>query len=217
MRSTFVHPRRFAAAALLGAWLAATSGPIARGEDFSGNDLRDIRVGMPVAELPERGYQDFACAAAPERKLSGWSTWRDCPSDPGGAHAVLFGYDPLTARDGTMVAGHPVILTLTIDDDGRVATLQIVTDPKARLYLRKKAFLLGQQAKSRYGAEGWDCSQSSPSTDEQPVGGVYVKELCKKTTADRRLVIERNLFRRPGSDARSFIDETRISITQEKS
>ena len=42
-----------------------------------------------------------------------------------------------------MVAGHPAILTLLIDDTGHVAGLQIETDPKARLYIRKKAFLLG--------------------------------------------------------------------------
>ena len=33
-----------------------------------------------------------------------------------------------------MVAGHPAILTLLIDDTGHVAGLQIGTDPKARLY-----------------------------------------------------------------------------------
>jgi len=42
-----------------------------------------------------------------------------------------------------MVAGHPAILTLLIDDNGHVTGLQIETDPKARLYVRKKAFLLG--------------------------------------------------------------------------
>ncbi|HET9536831.1 MAG TPA: hypothetical protein VFP43_16065 [Mesorhizobium sp.] len=131
------------AAGLL-AWqaVALVNSP-ARAEEFSGNDLRDIRLGMAAAELGESGYVDFACAADPKHTLAGWTNWRDCPSDASGTRAIRFGYDPSTSRDGTMVAGHPAILTLLIDDTGHVAGLQIETDPKARLYVRKKAFLLG--------------------------------------------------------------------------
>ncbi len=58
-----------------------------------------------------------------------------------------------------------VILTLSIDDAGRVVGLEIMTDPKARLYLKKKAYLLGTQAMSRYGADGWTCSEQPPGAD----------------------------------------------------
>ena len=78
--------------------------------------------------------------------------WRDCPADASGFHAIKFGYDPATSRDGTIVAGHPAILTLLVDDAGIVSGLRIETDPKARLYIRKKAFLFGIQVKSRYGS-----------------------------------------------------------------
>jgi hypothetical protein len=101
---------------------------------------------------------------------------------------------------------------LLIDDSGHVAGLQIETDPKARLYVRKKAFLLGLQARSRYGSEGWACTESQPSGGDEPVGGVYLKERCTKTIGGRSLVVERNLFRRPGQDIKNFVDETRISI-----
>jgi hypothetical protein len=111
------------------------------------------------------------------------------------------------------VAGHPAILTLLIDDTAHVGGLQIETDPKARLYIRKKAFLLGQQAKSRYGSDGWACTDGQPDAGgDQPVGGVYLRERCTKTISGRSLVIERNLFRRPDQDSKSFVDETRISI-----
>src|ERR1700756_2998108 len=50
----------------------------AAAQDFSGNDLRDIRIGIAVADLPSTGYADFSCAADAERKLSGWSDWRNC-------------------------------------------------------------------------------------------------------------------------------------------
>ncbi|UPJ54539.1 hypothetical protein IVB30_39245 [Bradyrhizobium sp. 200] len=178
--------------------------------------MRDIRLGMAATELAESGYVDFSCAADPKQTLAGWKDWRDCPAGADGARAIRFGYDPSTSRDGTMVAGHPAILTLLIDDTGHVAGLQIETDPKARLYIRKKAFLLGLQAKSRYGPEGWACSEGQPEAGDQPVGGVYLKERCTKTISGRSLIVERHLFRRPDQDIKSFVDETRISILRAK-
>ena len=206
-------PGVLAAGLLAGQMVALASSP-ARTEEFSGNDLRDIRLGMAAAELTESGYVDFYCAADPKRTLAGWTNWRDCPADAGGTRAIRFGYDPLTSRDGTMVAGHPAILTLLMDDSGHVAGLQIETDPKARLYIRKKAFLLGLQAKSRYGPEGWTCSEGQPESGDQPVGGVYLRERCTKTVSGRSLIVERNLFRRPDQDIKSFVDETRIRISR---
>jgi hypothetical protein len=204
-------------AALLLAWQAvALANSPARSEEFSGNDLRDIRLGMPASELAKSGYVDFACAAAPKHILAGWENWHDCPAEASGTRAIRFGFDPTTSRDGTVVAGHPAILTLLIDDSGTVAGLQIETDPKARLYIRKKAFLLGIQAKSRYGAAGWTCTQGEPGAEDQPVGGVYVRERCTKTISGRALVVERNLFRRPEQDIKDFVDETRVSILRAK-
>lgn len=209
------RPRLFGAiaAGLLALQMVTLANSAVRAEDFEGNDLRDIRVGMTAAELNQSGYVDFACAADLKHNLAGWTNWRDCPADTNGTRAIRFGYDPLISRDGTLVAGHPAVLTLLIDDSGRVTGLQIETDPKARLFLRKKAFLLGQQAKSRYGAEGWACTEGQPGAGDEPVGGVYLRESCTKTTSGRSLTVERNLFRRPGQDIKSFVDETRISIT----
>lgn len=177
-------------------------------------DLRDIRVGMSVADLPSAGYADFACAADTGRKVAGWSAARDCPADANGLHALRFGYDKETDREGVIVAGHPAVLTLLVDNDDKVAALRIETDPKARLYLRKKAFLFATQIKSRYGSEGWDCTQGQPEAGEQPVGGVYIRERCTKTTQDRAIVVERSLFRRPDQDAKNFVDETRMTISR---
>jgi hypothetical protein len=184
----------------------------AAAEDFSGNDLRDIRVGGAVADLPSAGYVDFSCAADRASKLSGWSDWRTCPAGTDGLRALRFGYDPVTSRDGTVVAGHPAVLTALIDDGGMVAGLKIETDPKARLYLRKKAFLFGPQVKARYGSGGWACTQAQPDAGEQPVGGVYLKERCTKTIQTRAFVVERKLFREVGQDEKNFVDETRVTI-----
>src|SRR5262245_8085322 len=52
----------------------------AAAQEFSGNDLRDIRIGIAVADLPSAGYADFSCAADAKVKPSGWPDWRDCPA-----------------------------------------------------------------------------------------------------------------------------------------
>jgi hypothetical protein len=194
---------------------AAMTTPVAA-QDPGGNDLRDIRLGKPAMELPSAGYVNLACANDSRKTLTTWSGWRDCPADTSGFHAVKFGYDPATSPDGTIVAGHPAVLTLLVDDAGTVSGLRIETDPKARLYIRKKAFLFGIQVKSRYGLDGWSCTQAQPNAGEQPVGGVYVRERCTKTTPNRSIVVERNLFRKPDQDMKNFVDETRISIMQTK-
>jgi hypothetical protein len=193
-----------------------TAGQQAAAQNFSGNDLRDIRIGRAVADLPSTGYADFSCAADAKVKISSWSAWRDCPTGADGLRALGFGYDPATSRDGTVVAGHPAILTALIDGDGTIAGLKIETDPKARLYLRKKAFLFGPQVQDRYGADGWTCTEAPLGAGEQPVGGVHVKERCTKMISGRALAIERNLFRLPGQDERNFVDETRVTILRDR-
>jgi hypothetical protein len=189
-----------------------SGGKVSGGKDTDGNDLRDIHLGMTAADLTDAGYVDLACAIDPQKTLTAWAGWRDCPADPSGFHAIKFGYDPATSREGTIVAGHPAVLTLLVDDAGIVSGLRIETDPKARLYIRKKAFLFGIQAKSRYGFDGWSCTEAQPDAGEQPVGGVFVRERCTKTIHNRSIVVERNLFRKPEQDIKSFVDETRMTI-----
>ena len=194
---------------------ASVTAPAAA-QDADSNDLRDIRLGKPVTDLPDAGYVNFPCASDSGKTLTTWLGWRDCPADALGFHAIKFGYDPATSPDGTIVAGHPAVLTLLVDNAGTVSGLRIETDPKVRLYIRKKAFLFGIQVRSRYGLDDWSCTQAQPNAGEQPVGGVYVRERCTKTTHDRSIVVERNLFRRPDQDMKNFVDETRMTILRTK-
>jgi hypothetical protein len=196
-------------------WLVLMAAP-SRADEPIGNDLREIRIGMAARDLPSTGYADLACASAPAQKLADWKAWAACPAGPGELRAIRFGYDPAIDREGTKVAGHPVILTLLVDDSGTVAGLVIATDPNSRLYMRKKAFLLGMQAKSRYGNEGWSCIERQPAADEQPVGGLYINEQCRKSAHERAVTIERRLLRREGEDLKDFVDETKISILAAK-
>jgi hypothetical protein len=105
-----------------------------------------------------------------------------------------------------------VLLSLLIGEDERVEGLRIVTDPKARLYMRKKAFLFASQVKARFGEEGWRCVEARPGADEAPVGGMFIKEHCEKTTATRRYVLDRELFRHPGESLRDFVGGTQLTI-----
>jgi hypothetical protein len=181
-------------------------------QPYAGDDVRDLKVGGKVADLPAEGYVDFSCPADANARPAGWSAWHDCPAGSDGLRALHFGFDPATSRDGTIVAGHPVVLTALVDHDGIVAGLEIDTDPKTRLYLRKKAFLFGPQVKARYGSDGWTCTQSDLAAGEAPVGGIHVKERCTKTTQGRAITIERSLYRKAGQDEKNFVDETKVSI-----
>jgi hypothetical protein len=207
-----MHRSRRTLAAVFFVSLVAATTQAAAAQNPDGNDLRDIQLGRPIADLPDTGYANRICADNAKAALATWSSWRDCPADSSGFHAIRFGYDPATNPDGTIVAGHPVILTLLIDDAGVVNGLRIETDPKARLYIRKKAFLFGIQVKSRYGLDGWSCTQAQPNAGEQPVGGVYLRERCTKVTDGRSILVERSLFRRSDQDSKNFVDETRMTI-----
>jgi hypothetical protein len=212
------RPRRWIATALviLPLLVSAAMMTPAAAQDSGGGDLRNIRLGTPAADLPKAGYANLACAGGSRTTLASWMDWRDCPADAAGFHAVTFDYDPATSPDGTIVAGHPAVLTLLVDNAGTASGLRIETDPKARMYLRKKAFLFGIQVKSRYGQDGWSCAQAQPSAGEEPVGGVYVSERCTKTTAHRQVTVERHLFRKPDQDIKTFVDETRLTILRTK-
>jgi hypothetical protein len=206
--------RAAAAAALAAVFLAA---PAAAAEE---NELRDLRVGMEARELPRSGYLGFTCADPPGTALPDWRDYARCPPDAAGRRAVRFRYDDAAnpqalvndKYEGTKVGGHPVLLTLLIGEGGRVDGLRIETDPSARLFLRKKAFLFGELAKARFGEDGWACTSAQPTGDAQPVGGVFVQEHCEKTTPTRRYVLDRALFRRPGQELRDFVSRSRLEI-----
>lgn len=203
---------RVAAAALLALFVAAP----ARAEEA---DLRDFRVGMPASELPAEGYTGFACVGA-QGGVQGWQDYGQCPADAAGLHALRFSYQEGSNElaflndtfEGTKVGGHPVLLTLLISDAGVVEGLRIETDPAARLNRRKKAYLLGELAKARYGEADWTCSEAQPGTGEEPVGGTFLREHCEKATPTRHYVLDRQMFHRVGADQRGFVNATRLEI-----
>ena len=185
-----------------------------------GGDLRDLRVGMSIAAIPAGEYIDLSCVGTHDQTLVGWSDFRKCPRDSTGLRSVGFRFnDRLNdlaqvneKYQGTKVAGHPVVLTLLIDEGGTIDGLRIDTDPQARLFWRKKAHLLALVVKSRYGEEGWECHDIEPSGGETAVGGLFIKKHCEKIAGHRRLLLDQRLYRRPGQSMNEFVNETHVEI-----
>jgi hypothetical protein len=190
-------------------------------EDPLEGELRDLRVGMTVAELPAEGYVDLACGnagGAPGAALASWADFARCPADAAGLHEITFAYaeSPLAELgdrwEGTKVAGHPVIPSLLIDDAGVVQGIRVVTDPDARLYLKKKAFLLGIRVMGRYGRDGWTCTEAEPGDGRTPVGGMFIDRHCEKVFHDRRLILDTELYRTAAQQGQEFTGATRLEI-----
>ena len=190
-------------------------------EDPLRGDLRDLRVGMTVAELPAEGYVDLACGSdggAPGAALARWAEFARCPPDAAGLHEVTFAFaeSPLAELgerwEGTKVAGHPVIPSLLIDEQGVVQGIRIVTDPDARMYLKKKAFLLGIRVMGRYGRDGWTCTDAEPgagrSAGRRRVHRPPLREGLPRPPPDPR---DRSLSR-CRAVGQEFTDATRLEI-----
>lgn len=185
-----------------------------------GGDLRDLRIGMSINVIPADEYTDLSCAGTTDQTLAGWLDFRKCPPDAMGLRSIGFRFNeslnPMAQVNdkyqGTRVAGHPVLLTLLIDEGGIVDGLLIDTDPQARLFWRKKAHLLALVVKSRYGEDGWQCHNIEPDAGEAAVGGLFTKNHCEKVVGERKLLLDQRLYRRAGQPLQDFVNETHVEI-----
>ena len=105
-----------------------------------------------------------------------------------------------------------MIPSLLIDDQGVVQGLRIVTDPDARYYQKKAAFLFGIRVMGRYGREGWQCTEAKPGDGKEPIGGMFIDRRCEKIFHDRRLILNTELYRAAGQEGRDYTDEARFEI-----
>ena len=201
--------------------LTLANSPIIAAENPLEGDLRNLRVGERVDELPAEGFVNFACGNNGGEPGADLSTWRDfakCPADEAGFHEVTFEYaedNPWAAVndkwEGTKVAGHPVQPSLLIADDGLVKGIRIITNSE-RLYLKKKAYLLPIRIMGRYGRDGWDCRDAEPSDGKTAVGGMFIDRHCEKMFHDRHLVMDVDLYRTADQAGQEFTGVTRFEI-----
>jgi hypothetical protein len=206
------RPLRPEIAALLLLGLSASAGVAPDASAGETADLRDLRVGMALADVSPTGYADLTCRDGPPRTLAAWTDWRSCPTDSAGRRAIGFEYAEDTSRNGTRVGGHPARLTLLVTDDARVDGLVIETDDETPLYLRKKAHLLGLQARAHWGEDDWSCVDEKPAGDEAPLGDTFIKQECRKRLPDRIVTVRRELYHHAGQGARAFVSSTQIRV-----
>jgi hypothetical protein len=178
-------------------------------------ELRGLKLGQNARTMSTDGFGQFACGSnggPPRQPLDDWTGFAKCPAEPDGLHEVYVRFDdeeeyiglaiddPLYAaqRTGTRVAGHPVILSVLFDDGGVLRGLRFVTDPRADPVARRMAHLLRLAVMNRYGTAGWTCADLPPEPGETPVGGIFLKQTCEKTTPERHLTVTAHFLRKPG-------------------
>jgi len=202
----------------------------------------DLMLGQPVSAQPSPNeFRGFACGSnggPPRQRLSGWSDFARCPAEPSGLREVYFEYDDeleyiARARDlerevarwaGTTEMQFPVIVSALFDNSGVLKGVRLVTDPRpehrvetsdAELATRTEAYLFGGRMASRFDIDPKrDCTALAPAEGETPVGGLFVKQACERTDAERhrRLVLRVNYFRKPGQSA--FNPQMPTQLTQ---
>jgi hypothetical protein len=187
----------------------------ARAQQPDTGELHGLKLGLTAATMGLAGWGDLACGSnggPPRQPLDAWSDFAKCRAEPSGLHEVYARFDdedeyvaravddPLLAngRAGTRVAGHPVILSVLFDDQGVLRGLRFVTDPRAAPLERRMAHLLRLAIINHYDPDGWTCTDLPADPGETPVGGVFLKQRCEKTTPERRMTVEAHFLRKPG-------------------
>lgn len=200
----------------------------------------DLKIGAPVAAQPlPSEFRGFACGSnggPPRAPLAGWADFRRCRPEADGLHEVYFEYDDeneyiARAHDndleinrwaGTVEINFPVMVSALFDDAGILRGIRLITDSRpehrnditeASRRSRDEAYLFGGIMASRYGIEpGRDCTAAPPAEGESAVGGLFVKEVCERKEAGRRIAVRANLFRKPGQSA--FNPQAPTQLTQ---
>jgi hypothetical protein len=203
--------------------LAATAGGFAQTPSGEG-EIHGLKLGLRAATMTLDGWGQLACGSdggPPRQDLDSWADFKKCRPEANGLHEVAARFDDeaeyvakalgvpadATGRTGTRVAGHPVVLSALFDDGGILRGIRMVSDPRATPLERRMAHLLGIAVISRYGTEGWTCTDLPPAAGESAVGGVFIKRRCEKTLPGRALTVETHFLRKPGQ--RDIDPETR--------
>ena len=213
--------RRAGAGGLLAvaAAVLAYGGPVGAGQD---GDIREFTVGLTVDELPATGYLGFKCGnngAKPGWEIAGWTAFAECPPDDKGLHEVAFEYDDSEVRfedlEGTAIAGHEVLISLLFNDQGQVEAIRVFTNPFARPYEKRRAHILANKVKHRFGSEGWTCVNQQLAEGESDIASVFIKESCRKDLGNRFIDLHTSFFRRHGPEGETIVNATSFEIWRE--
>jgi hypothetical protein len=219
---------RYVASVLVGLLCSAA---MAQEQPLRRATVGDLKLGGPIAAQPSPNeFKSFACGSnggPPRQRLTGWNDFMRCRAETNGLHEVYFEYDDeleyiARARDldreitrwaGTTEAGFSVIVSALFDDAGFLKGIRLVTDARpdhrndiTQADLRKaaEAYQFGGVMASRYDIEAKrDCISLPAAAGESAVGELLVKQRCElaQPARGRRIIVQANLFRKPGQRA----------------
>jgi hypothetical protein len=199
---------------LLAALAAAGAGDA--GAEERTTTLWDLRLGTPAAELPVLDFTDYACGTdggPPSLPLAGFTDFARCPAEPNGLHEVYVRYDDemeyraramespqmIDRYAGTRLFVYPVVLSVLFDEGGILRAVRAVTDDRATVRQRRIAYGMGAYVRGLLGDDGWACRDDPPLPGEQAIQGLLIKQHCRKTLPDGRIVTtDARLLRKPG-------------------
>jgi hypothetical protein len=180
-------------------------------------EIHGLKLGLNAQSMTMDDWSELVCGSnggPPRQELDAWSDFKTCRPEASGLREVAARFDDeaeyvgkalgnpsYTARNGTRVSGHPVILSALFDDSGVLRGIRAISDPRATPVERRMAHLLGIEVINHYGTEGWKCIDVAPAEGETPVGGVFIKRRCEKLPPERAMTIETHFLRKPGQSA----------------
>jgi len=178
-------------------------------------EVWDIKLGTQVDALPDE-FIDHACGTnggPPSLPLGGFGEFRRCRAEPSGLREVYFRYDDeleywakandLSAQmaqySGTKTYGFPIVVSVLIDADAAVRGIRLVSDPRDPDQNRDEAYFLRNFLTARFGRENWQCEDQPPADGEAAVGGIFVKQRCRKEINERLSAsLATRYLRKPG-------------------
>ena len=180
-------------------------------------EVHGLKLGLNANTMTTDDWGELACGSnggPPRQTLDTWAEFKKCRPEPSGLREVAARFDdedeyvakandnPLYASQftGTKVAGHPVILSALFDDGGILRGIRFMSDPRGTPIERRMAHLLSVAIMNHYGTDGWTCTDLPAADGETPVGGVFIRQDCSKTTGERAIKIETRFLRKPGQN-----------------
>ncbi|ODT12556.1 MAG: hypothetical protein ABS35_39915 [Kaistia sp. SCN 65-12] len=182
-------------------------------------EFRSLAIGETAATLSTEGYEAFACGSnggPPLKHIGGWTDYALCAADERGLHEVYVEFGRRVGKlaerfhdqygeelwlqrfGGTRLANFPVVLSLLFDEAGVVRGFRAVTDDRAGLEDRGRAYLFRLPVFQRYGSRDWNCTELPKAPGETGVGDMFIKEVCSKDIDGRHVRVETHYFRKPG-------------------
>jgi len=202
----------------------------------------DIKFGEPITQFPDAEVAEIACGTnggPPSTPLRSFSEFSKCPAEKSGLHEVYFTNDDeqdyiakameleyRVLQGGTSIYAHPVVFSALIDDAGLARGIRVITDERASNRDRRVAVTLARNLKSRYGRWAQTCDKLQPTAGQEPVGKVFVHEICTATSpeGDADMRLEATYFRKKGQTSINletqginknyFQSATRLEVTQ---